>query len=327
LHHPQSSASAEDYLFAATEPFDSDRIQVSPLHHVYYEQCGNPQGVPIVFLHGGPGGGCTPKQRRFFDPDYYRIVLFDQRGCGRSLPLGDVVDNTTWHLIEDIETLRKQLGVEQWFVFGGSWGSTLALAYAANHPNRVRGLILRGIFLARPAELDWFLYKVGNFFPEAYARLIAPLLPSEQDDILSAYQQRVFNEDAATSLSAAHSWNAYEASILSLLPATAPPSPVAPTPDEILLARARVQLHYLINDCFLQQHPLLSLVNQLRALPSIIVQGRYDMVCPPATAYALHQAWPEAQYIVAPDAGHSAMEPGIAAALVEATESFKSLGR
>ena len=323
MHYLQPSPSAESSLFAETEPFDSGWLQASPLHQIYYEQCGNPQGIPVVFLHGGPGSGCTPRQRRFFDPAHYRIVLFDQRGCGRSRPMGCIEANTTRHLVEDMEMLREHLGVAQWLLFGGSWGSTLALAYAAAYPERAKGLILRGIFLARPSELDWFIYKVGNFFPDAYAQFVELLAPEERNDILTAYRQRIVSDDTSINLPAARAWNAYEASIMSLLPNAGTPS--IPAPDEVLLARARVQLHYLINDCFLQQRPLLAEVERIRRLPAIIIQGRYDMVCPPVTAYALHQVWPEAQFIMVPDAGHSALEPGISAALVEATESFKSL--
>jgi len=310
-------------LFEATEPFDSGWLKAPPLHQIYYEQCGNPQGIPVVFLHGGPGSGCTPKQRRFFDPAHYRIVLFDQRSCGRSHPLGCIEENTTWLLVEDMEALRQQLAIKQWLLFGGSWGSTLALAYAAAHPDRVKGLILRGIFLARPNEIDWFMHTVENFFPDVRTKLVELLTQTERTDILSAYRSRIFSNDAAISLPAARTWNTYEASILNLLPDTESPS--APVSDEVQLARARVQLHYLINDCFLQQRPLLAEVDRLRKLPCIIIQGRYDMVCPPITAYALHKAWPEAQFVMVPDAGHSAFEPGITAALVGATEAFKSL--
>lgn len=315
----------ENMLFGAIEPFDSGWLKASPLHHIYYEQCGNPQGTPVVFLHGGPGSSCTPKQRRFFDPEYYHMVLFDQRGCGCSHPLGCIEENTIWLLVEDMEALRQQLGMEQWLLFGGSWGSTLALAYAAAHPDRVSGLILRGIFLARPSEINWFMHTVENFFPDVHGKFVGLLTQAERANILSAYKLRIFSNDASISLPAACMWNAYESSILRLLPDTVPP--LASVSDEIQLARARVQLHYLSNDCFLQQHPLLAEVNRLRKLPCSIIQGRYDMVCPPTTAYALHDAWPEARLTMVPDAGHSAFEPGITGALVEATEIFKKLIR
>lgn len=308
--------SASEILFPALEPSAHDWLEVSGGHHIYYEICGNPQGAPVVFLHGGPGSGCNPAQRRFFDPSFYCIILIDQRGCGRSLPPGGVEHNTTQDLIEDIDQLRHHLGIVRWMVFGGSWGSTLALAYAATYPQVITGLILRGIFLCRQSELDWFLYTVRNFFPEAWQRLVAPLTPEERKDILRAYHQRVFSHDIA----AARAWNAFEGAIISLLPGA---SPNAAPDDALTLARARVQLHYLINLCFLQKQPLLEQIERFRQIPAIIIQGRYDMVCPPVTAEELHLAWPEAEYVIIPDAGHSAMEPGIAAALVAATESFK----
>jgi proline iminopeptidase len=285
-------------------------------HRVFYEQCGNPDGMPVVFLHGGPGSGCNPSQRRFFDPQHYRIILIDQRGCGRSLPLGEINENTTQHLVEDIEQLRKQLGITRWLVFGGSWGSTLALAYATVFPHTVSGLILRGIFLSQPSELEWFLYSVRHFFPEAWFTLVDPLPKNKRNDIMRTYYQWVFSGDAE----AAHRWNNFEGSIMHLIPSgktNEPPS------DSLALARARVQLHYLTNHCFLDQRPLLDRIDAIRNIPGIIIQGRYDMVCPPVTAESLHRAWPEADYVIIPDAGHSAMEPGITAALVSATESFK----
>jgi len=251
------------------------------------------------------------------------VILFDQRGCGRSLPLGCTDDNTTAHLVDDMEALRKYLGIPRWLVFGGSWGSTLALAYASTHASQVSGLILRGIFLARASELKWFIYQAGSFFPEVYERFVRPLGINERKNILSAYQRRLFSKDASVNIPAARSWNAYEASIMTLLPSDGPAP--TPTPDEVLLARARVQLHYLIHDCFLQQHPLLETVKRLRSLSCQIIQGRYDMVCPPETAYTLHNAWPEASFTVVQDAGHSAMEVGIATALVAATEAFKTI--
>lgn len=305
-----------EILFPELEPATHGWLEVSGNHHLYYEICGNPEGAPVIFLHGGPGSGCNPTQRRFFDPAHYRIILLDQRGCGRSLPLGDIENNTTQDLVEDLEQLRNHLGITRWMLFGGSWGSTLALAYAAAHPEFITGMILRGIFLCRQRELDWFVYSVRNFFPEVWQRLVAALQPEEQKDILAAYHQRVFCGD----VEAARTWNAFEGAIISLLPN--PAAGIAPD-DAMLLARARVNLHYLINLGFLENQPLLELVEQFRQIPATIIQGRYDMVCPPVTADELHQAWPEAEYIVIPDAGHSAMEPGIAAALVAATESFK----
>lgn len=316
-------SSAESLIFPAIEPYASGHIAASSVHSFYYEECGNPDGAPVVVLHGGPGSGCTPGQRRFFDPTHYRIVLFDQRGCNRSEPAGCTEDNTTQELVQDIERLRRHLAIDRWMVFGGSWGSTLALAYAATHPQRVQGLVLRGIFLARPCELNWFIYETRNVFPEAWEQFVSPLAQEERTDILTGYARRIFNNDVLLSVRAARHWNAFEAAIVSLLPASTPAS--APPTDETILARARVQLHYLANNCFLLDTPLLDQVEKFRHIPAVIVQGRYDMVCPPRTAYELRQAWPEAGFHIVPDAGHAAFEPGTAAALIEATERFKTL--
>jgi proline iminopeptidase len=307
-------------LFPEIEPYQQGWLQVSPVHTIYYEQCGNPDGQPVVVLHGGPGSGCNPMQRRFFDPHHYRIILLDQRGCKRSLPLGGITENTTHHLADDLELLRNHLGIARWLVFGGSWGSTLALAYASRHHPAITGMILRGIFLCRESELDWFLYKARHFFPEAWEQMTAPLTADERSDILQAYYRRVSSEETTEALAAALCWNTYEASIMSLLPMT---GNATPPDDATAIGRARVQLHYLVNAGFLKEHPLLTQVEQLRHIPAVIVQGRYDMVCPPVSAYELHHAWPEARFVIVPDAGHSATEPGIVAALLAATESFK----
>lgn len=303
-------------LYPELEPYAQAWLDVSGGHSIYFEQCGNPHGHPVVFLHGGPGSGCNPAQRRFFDPAYYRIVLLDQRGCGRSKPPGCIEENTTRHLIADIEHLRMHLGIGRWLVFGGSWGSTLALAYAAAHSPAVERMILRGIFLARQSELDWFLYEIRHFFPEAWGRLTDSLRPEERGDILQAYYHRVFSGE----VDAARTWNDFESSIMSLRPQAA--SNIVPS-EALTMARARVQLHYLHNGCFLAEHPLLTQVERFRSIPTTIIQGRYDMVCPPSTADELHRTWPEAEYVIVPDAGHSAMEPGVIAALIAATESFK----
>jgi proline iminopeptidase len=291
------------------------------LHQLYYEECGNPNGQPAVVLHGGPGSGCNPNQRRYFDPAYYRIVLFDQRSCGRSLPAGCVEDNNIQALANDMELLREHLGIARWLVFGGSWGSTLALFYATLHAEKITGLLLRGIFLARASEIHWFLYEVGRFFPEAWVNFVKPLALSELTNIVSAYHQRIFDAPEAEQLAAAQNWGAFESAIMYLLPAT----PSTSTADSATIARLRVHLHYLIHDCFLADTPLLAQVAQFRHIPAIILHGRYDMVCPIQTAYELHQAWPEADFRVIADAGHSASEPGIAAALIAATEQFKTL--
>ncbi|MFM9912588.1 MAG: prolyl aminopeptidase [Methylophilaceae bacterium] len=310
-----------DPLFPPIEPFRSGHFEVSPLHQLYYEECGNPHGQPVVVLHGGPGSGCNPNQRRFFDPAHYRIVLFDQRGCGRSLPAGCVEDNNIQALANDMELLREHLGIARWLVFGGSWGSTLALFYASLHAEKIKGLLLRGIFLTRPAEIRWFLYEVGRIFPEAWVRFVEPLAATEITDILSAYHQRIFNAPEAEQLVAAKSWSAFENTIMYLLP----PNAASSSSDNAMIARLRVHLHYLMHDCFLADSPLLAQVGKFRHIPSIIIHGRYDMVCPIQTAFELHQAWPEADFRVIADAGHSATEPGIAAALIAATEQFKTL--
>lgn len=308
-------------LYPEIDPYHSGWLPVSATHQIYYEQCGNSQGQPIVFLHGGPGSGCNPNQRRFFDPAHYRIILLDQRGCGRSKPQGCIEQNTTDDLVEDLETLRKFLSINSWIVFGGSWGSTLALAYALAHTERVEGLILRGIFLSRPHELQWFLHDVKNFYPEVWTKLVTYLPPAERSDLLGAYHRRIFSDDQDISLAAACTWNAYESAIMSLQP---PSSPSATPADEVQIARARVQLHYIMNGCFVSQRPWLEEVKTLAHIPTTIVQGRYDMVCPPLTAWELAQAMPHAELQIIPDAGHSAMEPGTAGALIAATERFKT---
>lgn len=318
------ASSAESLVFPEVSPYATSMIEAGSGHFLYLEQCGNPSGTPVIVLHGGPGSGCTPAQRRFFDPAHYRIILFDQRGCGRSQPVGLIEENTTQLLVEDIELIRRHLGIDRWLVFGGSWGSTLAMAYATSRPLAVTGLILRGIFLTRPQEISWFLYGVRAFFPEAWEKLVAPLNELERDDILGAYQKHIFEGALETSVAAARNWNAFEGSIISLYPPQTPTSSTPPS-DEATLARARVQLHYLANGCFLAETPLLERINKIRHIPAIIIQGRYDMVCPLQSAHELHLAWPEAQYQIIPDAGHGAFEPGIARALVEATERFKYL--
>lgn len=311
-------------LYPEIEPYQHGLLQ-SPdsLHHIYYEQCGNPTGVPVVVLHGGPGSGCNPNQRRFFDPAYYRIILFDQRGSGRSRPLGYIEHNTIQHLLTDMEQLRSHLGISKWLVFGGSWGSTLALSYTTTHKSQVSGLILRGIFLAQPHEVQWFMYAVRNFFPEEWNRFTEILSPDERQDILAAYAKMIFDGDDQQQTIAARAWSAFESSIMTLRPANASLSNY----DAAMIGRLRVHLHYLINDCFLRKTPLLPLIDTIRDIPTTIIHGRYDMVCPVQTAYALHTAWPEAEFEIIADAGHAATEPGIASALVAATERFKSIAQ
>lgn len=310
----------EALLHPHIEPYQQDWLQVSALHRIYYEQCGNPDGQPIVVLHGGPGSGCTPMQRRFFDPAHYRIILLDQRGCKRSQPLGCVEENTTADLVEDLERLRAHLGIAQWVVFGGSWGSTLALAYALAHPAPVNALILRGIFLCRPRELDWFFREVRHFFPEAWEKFAVPAGNMENNaDLLDFYRERIFSNNPDVAVHAATTWSNFEADIMSLLPGTQSFSTVD---NEVVIGRARVQLHYLSHHGFSDGDQVLARIDEIRHIPAKIIQGRYDMVCPPYTAHELHRAWPEAQFMMIPDAGHSAMEPGTIRALMLAAQSF-----
>ncbi len=310
-------------LFPEIEPYDKGFLQLSAPHRMYYEQCGNPRGVPVVFLHGGPGAGANSTHRRFFDPAFYRIVIFDQRGSGRSQPLGEVRDNTTPLLIEDMEKLRAHLGIERWFVFGGSWGSTLALAYAEHHPERVRGLALRGIFLCRKSEIQWFLYGLREFAPEAWRAFSGFIPEPERGDLLEAYWQRLMDPKPAVHMPAAKAWSVYEGSCSTLLPS--PETVRAFSADALALGLARMEAHYFRNDIFLPENFLLANIDRIRRIPAFIVQGRYDLVCPIRNADDLHSAWPEARYIVIPDAGHSAMESGTRAALVAGMEAFKTL--
>ncbi len=321
---PATIPDTTDPLFPPIAPYRSGRLPVDALHILYWEECGNPQGVPVLFLHGGPGAGLSPKHRQFFDPDYYRIVLFDQRGAGQSTPLGEVRDNTTPLLVQDIEQLRQLLGIDTWLVFGGSWGSTLALAYGQTHPERCTGFVLRGIFLCTPGEIDWFLNGIRWFFPQEHARFVAPIPEAERHDLLQAYAQRLFSDDPAENLQAARTWSRYEGSCLHLLPH--PEVAEAFGADAVALGVGRLEAHYFLHQAFLAEDQLVRNVDRIRHLPATIVQGRYDVVCPPQSAWRLHQAWPEASLQIVEDAGHSAQEPGIARALVAATERFKHTG-
>ncbi|MBX3181201.1 MAG: prolyl aminopeptidase [Polyangiaceae bacterium] len=309
-------------LYPAIEPYDHGMLPVSDRHTLYYEQSGNPAGKPVVFLHGGPGGASDPRQRRFFDPERYRIVLFDQRGCGKSTPHACLEDNTTWALVADIERLRQHLGIERWQVFGGSWGSTLALAYAEQHPEVVTELVLRGIFLLRPKELTWF-YQEGasRLFPEAFEHFLAPIPEAERGDLMQAYYRRLTSEDHAVRQRAARAWSVWESSTSFLLVDAEHVEHSAE--DEFSLAFARIECHYFVNGGFFE-HPnqLIAGTPALRGIPAVIVQGRYDVVCPAETAWELHRAWPEAALHIVPDAGHSAFEPGITDRLVRATDRF-----
>jgi len=309
-------------LFPEIEPYSAGILKLDGVHAMYWEQSGNPEGAPVLFLHGGPGAGASAAHRRFFDPVHYRIVIFDQRGAGRSTPLGELRDNTTLLLVADIERLRDHLGIERWLVFGGSWGSTLALAYGEAHPERCAGFILRGVFLCRSSEIEWFLYGLRTLFPEAW-RTFAEVIPAtERGDLLAAYYRRLADPDPAVHVPAARAWSTYEGVCSTLLPSAETVAHFAG--DGVSLGLARVEAHYFSHGIFLPENSLLGNVSRLRHLPCIIVQGRYDAVCPIATADEVHRAWPESEYIVVPDAGHSAWEPGIRAELVRATERFKS---
>jgi proline iminopeptidase len=309
-------AAPDAALFPEIEPYATGRLPLDAVHTMYWERCGNPAGVPVVFLHGGPGGGSLPHHRRYYDPAFWNIVLYDQRGAGRSTPCAALHDNATPHLVADLERLRETLHIERWMVFGGSWGSTLALAYAQAHPERVLGLVLRGIFLATRPELDWFMHGIRNIFPEAW-RAFAEFLPAEErGDLLGSYYRRLTDPDPAVHLPAAHSWDRYEGACSTLLP-SADPAPQFDS-DASALAIARIEAHYFVHRAFLGEGELLANVDRIRHLPCTIVQGRYDVICPPVTADELARAWPEAEYIVVPDAGHSIREPGITQELVAA---------
>jgi proline iminopeptidase len=314
-------APAPDF-FPPLEPFNRGRLRVSDLHEIYYEECGNPNGIPVVCLHGGPGGGISPMLRRFHDPALYRMVLFDQRGCGQSTPFACVDENTTWHLVDDMEALRKHLRIGAWQVFGGSWGSTLGLAYAITHPTRVSGLILRGIFTIRRSEIAWF-YQFGasEMFPDAWAGFLAPIAPTDRHDLVSAYHRILTGPDQAARLEAAKAWSRWEGTTLSLLPDPARADSFAS--DHFATAFAAIECHYFKNAGFFERDGwLLAEAHRLRGIPGAIVQGRYDVVTPPVTAHDLHRAWPEASFEIVPDAGHSASEPGIRQALIRATDAF-----
>jgi len=312
-------------LYPEVEPFNVGRLKVSPVHDLYYEESGNPQGKPVVFLHGGPGGGSEPKHRRYFDPGAYRIVLFDQRGCGRSTPFASLEENTTWDLVADIEKLRARLGIAKWQVFGGSWGSTLALAYAQTHPEHVTELVLRGIFLLREAEIRFF-YQEGTswLYPDAWEAYLDHIPEAERGDLLRAYYKRLTSSDEAVQSAAARVWSVWEGSTSCLVPNA---ELIARTGgNEFALAFARIESHFFVNDgWFTDGRELLDPRNiaKIRNIPGVIVQGRYDVVCPMKSAWDLHKLWPEAHLEIIPDAGHAASEPGIVHELVRATDRFR----
>jgi len=302
-------------------PYNTFQLAVGDGHSLYVEECGNPAGLPVVFLHGGPGSGCEPWHRRFFDPAGYRIILFDQRGSGRSTPHADLTANTTPHLVADMEALRGRLGIERWVVFGGSWGSTLALAYAETHPERVAGLILRGIFLCTPEEIAWFYQRGANLiFPDYWEDYLAPIPPAERDDLLHAYHRRLVSDDEAERLAAARAWSVWEGRCATLLPNTETVDSFAD--PHRALSLARIECHYFVNNIFLRPNQLLIDAHKLRGIPGFIIHGRYDVICPLDNAWQLAKRWPEAELQVIPDAGHAAGEPGIRAALVAAADAL-----
>ena len=311
-------------LYPEINPYKESFIKGDDTHEIFVEESGNPEGQPILFLHGGPGGGTGDKQRRFFDPSHYRIILFDQRGCGKSKPLGETIKNTTDNLVNDIELIRKELNINEWIIFGGSWGSTLALAYAIKQPKFVQGLVLRGIFLSRKHELEWFLKDVDIFFPELHHNLLNHIPNTSKKNILEKYTELVFSNNKDQAYQAAIAWNKFEGSILKLLsPSTS--IEANEVDNEFELARAKVQLHYINNNCFVDGEDMLEKSKILKDKPITIIQGRYDMVCPPKTAYELHQAIPKSKLIIIPDAGHSASETGTLSSLLDATDEFKTI--
>lgn len=312
-------------LYPEIEPYRSGYLRVSPVHDIYWEEAGRPGGHPVVFLHGGPGAGLNPKHRRYFDPDFYRAILFDQRGAGRSRPHAELVDNTTWHLVEDMERLRIHLGVERWLVFGGSWGSTLALAYAISHPQRVLGLVLRGIFLGRRSEVDWlFQSGASEVFPDVWEHYLAPIPVAERGDMVAAYYRILSGPPSELRARAAKAWSLWEASLVKLIP---DPDMLKESADEGLsLALARLEAHYMQNRVFMPDDGfLLSRMGALKGIPCRIVHGRYDMVCPARAAWDLHKALPGSELRYVPDAGHSASEPGLVHELIEGTRDFQKL--
>jgi len=311
-------------LYPDLLPYAVHRLAVDDRHALYVEECGTAKGIPALFLHGGPGAGCERYHRRFFDPTRYRVVLFDQRGAGRSIPHADLTDNTTWHLVADIERIRERLGIERWLVFGGSWGSTLALAYAQTHPERVSALVLRGIFLCRDDEIRWF-YQQGasRLFPDYWADFVAPVAPGDRHDLLGAYHRLLTGADDIARMAAAKAWSTWEGRTATLLPN---PSVVGHFGDpHVALSLARIECHYFVHQAFLRPGQLLEDAGRLAGIPAVIVHGRYDAICPLENAWALHRAMPGSELVIVPDAGHAASEPGIRSALVEATDRFARL--
>ena len=310
-------------LFPAITPYSTGFLSVDDIHTLYWEQSGNPDGIPIVLLHGGPGAGASTKHRRFFDPAHYRIIILDQRGAGRSAPLGSIENNTLPHLLSDLEKLRDHLNIDRWHVFGGSWGSTLALAYAQENPDRCISLIIYGIFLNEQPEIDWFLYGIRSLFPEMWENFASIIPEDEQYDLLDAYYHRLTSGTTEDQIKAALHWAAYEMNCATLLPD--PENLVTEEQKNYALAFARIESHYFRNNVIPVDQSLLNHIDKIRAIPATIIQGRYDVICPIQTAYKLHQLWPEADYVVVPDGAHSSFDPAVRSRLIEATEHAKTL--
>lgn len=315
---------AVQYLYPPVDPFDQRMMDVGNGHKIYFEQCGNPNGVPVVVLHGGPGGGCSPAMRRYFDPEVFRVILFDQRGCGRSRPHASVKDNTTWHLVADIEAIRTALDIEAWIAFGGSWGATLALIYAQTHPSRVSELVLRGVFTMTQDELDWFYGGgAGRFWPEVWARFIAPIPEDERDDLIGAYHRRLFSGDLQMETRFARSWASWENALASIHSTGAG----GDAPGEYARAFSRLENHYFTHGGFLEfDGQILAHMDRIAHIPGTIVQGRYDLICPPQSAYAISKQWPAAQLKMVRNAGHALSEPGISAELVRTMDRIAADG-
>ncbi len=316
--------SAAQYLYPPVDPFDQRMLDVGDGHKLYVEQCGRRDGMPVVVLHGGPGGGCSPAMRRYFDPNVYRIVLFDQRGCGRSRPHASVEANTSWHLVQDIETIRQTLGIDRWLVFGGSWGATLALLYGQSHPERTLHLVLRGIFLMTRPELDWFYGGgAGQFWPDMWSRFVRMIPEGERDDLIKAYNRRLFSGDMATETRYARAWATWENTLASI----ENDGPSGESPADYARAFARLENHYFLNNGFLDRdNYILENMDRLADVPGTIVQGRYDMICPPVSAFRLHAQWPNSRMQVVPRAGHALSEPGISSELVRTLDALREAG-
>ncbi|GHF35711.1 prolyl aminopeptidase [Seohaeicola zhoushanensis] len=317
--HPDQKRAVQ-YLYPPIDPFDQRMLDVGQGHSVYVEQCGNPEGIPVVVLHGGPGGGCSPAMRRYFDPEVYRVILFDQRGCGRSRPHASVVDNTTWHLVADIEAIREVLKIDRWIVFGGSWGATLALVYAQAHPDHVSNMILRGVFLMTQSELDWFYGGgAGRFWPETWERFVAPIPEDERGDLIAAYHRRLFSGNMMQETQFGRTWSAWENALASIHSSGSS----GESPGDYARAFARLENHYFINRGFLEfDGQILAHMDRIAHIPGVIVQGRYDMICPPHGAWELSRRWPKGELKLVRNAGHALSEPGISAELVRAMDDI-----